>query len=249
MKQYDRILVNGCSFIAGGHLGDFGIEYGNTHFLMSLQEKLNCKYKSDFWGNGYHNIGEAAVSNDYICRTMVEWLIENPKRIENTLFIIGLTDLSRIEYYDVVGKRYSTFYPYEDTNDYWNKRLFSGTLSRKDGLTFTNNFYKYTFDDTKRADELYLKLFMIQDYIKSRGGELILFSSLCTEFNYKDKFNYFDFPNNHPNWIDWVYGKHGGSDRPKKISMDLHMAPCGHPGPKSYIELSDLLYEYITEEL
>ena len=59
----------GCSFVAAGHLQDYGgLECGNTHFHMSLQDKLNCKDKADFWGNKTHNIGEAGVSNDYICR-------------------------------------------------------------------------------------------------------------------------------------------------------------------------------------
>ena len=244
MKQYDRIIVNGCSFVAGGHLGDFGVDYGNTHFFISLQEKLNCKYKCDFWGNKTNNIAEAAVSNDYICRVMVEWLLDNPNKIENTLFIIGLTDLSRIEYYDVIGEKYDTFYPNEDTNDYWNKKLFSGSLSRKDGLNFTKHFYKYTYTDTTRAHELHLKLIMIQDYIKARGGDLVLLSSLCTEFNHKEKFNYFEFPN-HNTWNEWCIDENGGYDRPDEISMDAHMTPCGHPGPKSNMKLSDMLYEYI----
>ncbi|MGA0276906.1 MAG: hypothetical protein ACO3LF_03290 [Candidatus Kariarchaeum pelagius] len=247
MKQFDRILVNGCSFVAGGHLGDFGDEYGNTHFLISLQEKLDCKYKSDFWGNKNHNIGEAAVSNDYICRVMIEWLLNNQNRIKNTLFIIGLTELSRIEYYDTISKQYRTFYPNEDTNDYWNERLFSGLLGREDGLDFTKKFYKYTFDDKVRAEELYLKLITLQDYIVSRGGELILFSSLCSEFNHKDKFNFFDFPN-HNTWNEWFTEKHGGNERPDNISMDCYMAPCGHPGPKAYIELSEMFYNYIINK-
>ena len=79
MKQYDRVIVMGCSFVAAGHLQDYGgLECGNTHFHMSLQDKLNCKDKADFWGNKTHNIGEAGVSNDYICRNMMEWLIDNP---------------------------------------------------------------------------------------------------------------------------------------------------------------------------
>ena len=39
MKQYDRIITMGCSFVAAGHLQDYGgLECGNKHFLMSLQD-------------------------------------------------------------------------------------------------------------------------------------------------------------------------------------------------------------------
>jgi len=243
MKQYNRLLVNGCSFVAGGHLGDFGENYGNTHFLMSLQDKLNCKYKSDFWSNKSYNIAKAGKSNDYICRTMTYWLFNNQDKIKDTLFIIGLTELSRIEYYDVVGTRYRTYYPEVENDDYW-KRLFSSSLTGEEGLKFIEKLYKYTFDNTIRANELYLQLSLIQDYICHRGGELVLFSSLCTEFNHKEKFNYFEFQN-HDTWNDWAIDKSGGNTRPDKISMDQYLSPTAHPGPKANKELSNMLYNYI----
>ena len=245
MKQYDRVIVMGCSFVSAGHLQDYGgLECGNTHFIMSLQDKLKCTDKVDFWGNKTHNIGEAGVSNDYICRNMMEWLIDNPDRIKNTLFIIGLTELSRIEYWSSVDERYRSFYPNEDTDDFWNKKLFSGSLSKKEGKRFIELFYKYTYDDTIREKELYLKLSMIQDYMKSRGATLLLFSSLCEEFNHKEEFNYMDIPN-HNTWNDWYTEKNGGYTRPEKMELEHYMAPDGHPGPKAYMELSDMLYEKV----
>jgi len=251
--RYNRIIVTGCSFVDGGHL--YGTGFHQDHFMIHLQRKL--KIPCDERPSNQNNLAKNGASNDYITRVLTSWLIKNKTNVKNTLFIVGLTELSRIEYYDNVGKQYRTFWSHEpiDTGwfpEYW-EQIFSGVLDKNKSREWNTNLYKYTYDESVRADELYLKLLMIQNFIQMNGGNMVIFSSLCPQLPNKEHFNYMKITENDFTWSQYIRRKYGWEENdhnpPTETFIDSYVTPCMHPGPLANRELADKLYNYILTNL
>ena len=117
------MLVNGCSIVKGSRIqSEPGVWCGDKkRFSKLLSDKLKCEEI---------NISEAGCSNDRIIRTTFDWVENNQDKLNNTLCIIGLTELSRMELWDNTVNDYLQIMPnnlkgrleseelYEVINDY-----------------------------------------------------------------------------------------------------------------------------------
>ena len=84
--MYNHLLVNGCSHTAGSEIEGSGIGEGNYNrqncYAAQIAKKLNWEYT---------NIAMPGGSNDYIKRTTMLWILDNPERAKNTHFFINWT--------------------------------------------------------------------------------------------------------------------------------------------------------------
>jgi hypothetical protein len=87
--NYKYLVANGCSFVNGDGYSD-GLLKPPYRFSTLLSKKLKCK---DI------NLAQSGASNDRIIRTTFDWIENNKDKCKDTLLILGLTDVSRIELY------------------------------------------------------------------------------------------------------------------------------------------------------
>ena len=92
--MYDHILINGCSHSAGSEIEGSGIGEGNYNRSNSFGAQVATQL-----GLSYTNIAYPGASNDYIARTTLYWILDNPALANNTLFLIHWTGTERTEYF------------------------------------------------------------------------------------------------------------------------------------------------------
>jgi hypothetical protein len=92
--MYKHVLINGCSHSAGSEIEGSGIGEGNYNrensFGAQFAKQLGCTYT---------NIAYPGASNDYIARTTLYWILDNPVLAKDTLFLIHWTGTERTEYF------------------------------------------------------------------------------------------------------------------------------------------------------
>jgi hypothetical protein len=88
--MHSHLLVNGCSHTAGSEIEGSGVGEGNYNrqncYAAQIAKKLNWEYT---------NIAMPGGSNDYIKRTTMLWILDNPERAKNTHFFINWTGAER----------------------------------------------------------------------------------------------------------------------------------------------------------
>lgn len=86
------MFVNGCSHTAGCEIdGTYESAYNRENaFGPQIAKRLNIPFTNNAL-NG--------ASNDYITRTTVHWILDNPDLAKNTLFFINWTSAERAEYF------------------------------------------------------------------------------------------------------------------------------------------------------
>ena len=97
--NFSHVLINGCSHSAGSEIEASGIGEGNYNrdnsFGAQFAKQLDCTYT---------NIAYPGASNDYISRTTLYWILDNPTLAKDTLFLIHWTGTDRTEYFYDSGK-------------------------------------------------------------------------------------------------------------------------------------------------
>ena len=253
MKNYKYLLVNGCSIVKGSRIqSEPGVWCGDKkRFSKLLSDKLKCEEI---------NISEAGCSNDMIIRTTFDWVENNQDKLNNTLCIIGLTELSRMELWDNTVNDYLQIMPnnlkgrleseelYEVINDYFSK------LPKKENIMNYFDFYfKYIYNEVELKDRLQRNIKLLLSFCKSKGlNDIIFFNSMG---DHTDKLKqikgYFSFDKKHDAWFDFLTEKHYVDK--KGYDTKSHLPPygkyfCGsHPSPIQHEKLSHQLYNFVEK--
>ena len=85
MNRYKQLVSNGCSFVYDCH------EMIKFNFTKPLAKRLKCSYNK--------NLAKPGGSNERAFRTTFEWIQGNKEKVKDTLFIIGLTESARTEFF------------------------------------------------------------------------------------------------------------------------------------------------------
>ena len=91
MKRYKYLLANGCSFVKGDE-------------LKNESEVIFSKLLSHRFGCEEINFGTSGGSNGETFRTTFDWIRNNQKKCKDTLIIIGLTELFRMDWWSNITK-------------------------------------------------------------------------------------------------------------------------------------------------
>jgi len=226
MKNYKYLVVNGCSFAKGQ--GCDNVE--KERFSKLLSDKLKCEEV---------NIAKGAGSNDRAFRTTFDWIQKNQDKVKESLFIIGLTELYRKDFYSNVHKRYTAI----SVPELYHGQPGGADSPRKLGMAeddvkkYAKLDLKYLTSDVPLMNSLHRQLILLNSYIKVNGGRLIFFISLSREESkYTKKTDELE---------EFMIG--GYYTWRKFISSYRDSYKGNHPNSDDHKILSDKLYEYLNE--
>ena len=181
-KNYNNVVSIGCSFSVAMR------EYSNV-------DKSYGDYVAKYFGAKSINLSKSGTSNYRIYRKLYEWCLQNKNEIQDTLFIAGLTQEFRLEYwYDKLKKWFRinvrALIEKEDLKcDYLGDIGIGKKIDweYKERIKFFDNFL---------SNEMYLKLTQmqmligLQSFLKSNGGDFLFFDSISHFSDKTDKINY-----------------------------------------------------------
>jgi hypothetical protein len=93
-RDFDRILINGCSHSAGSEIEASGIGDGKYNRENCFGAQLARILKV-----GKINLAQPGGSNDYIANSTLLWCLSNPNLVKNTFFLIHWTSAERTDFY------------------------------------------------------------------------------------------------------------------------------------------------------
>ena len=228
MKNYKYLVVNGCSFSTGCGCKDAEKE----RFSKLLSDKLKCEEI---------NIGKNGGSNDRAFRTTFEWIQANQDKVKESLFIIGLTELYRKDLYSNVNQRYRAISVPELYEGQTGGADASIKLSmpEEDVKKYAEIDLKYLTSDVPLFNNLNRQLILLDSYIKVNGGILIFFTAMSR------------YDRRYTTKIDGLEELMiGGYNTWRKFISSYNDSYKGtHPIGDDHKILSDILYEYLNEEV
>lgn len=195
-----HVLINGCSHTAGSEIEGSGIGDGNYNrensFGAQFAKKLNCEYT---------NIAYPGASNDYIARSTLYWIIDNPEIAKDTLFLIHWTGTDRTEYFYDEGETYAydfiNFAPDKKVLHLHPQHYPEWAPSRwKKNLDVLGNhlFLNHTQWDINR----YNNIISTQEILKSKGYKYIFRNAFqCCEN--KPRYQYYIDRLDKENFLHW----------------------------------------------
>lgn len=222
MKKIKYLVVNGCSYSAGACMyidNKQQVEKQNLNrFSKKLSEKLNCEEI---------NLSKAGGSNDRIFRTTFDWIQENKEKVKDTLFIVGLTGLSRADLYDKKKGRYIAAMPLSSGQDI---KLMSKEL--KCSLDEIWGWIRFkmnnTYDENQVIKKVKRECILLDNYV---DGNIIFFNALDKVDIFINELDFLLF--------DKKFNK-------KYNSWQEYMGQeVGHPKEHHHHTMAEILFEHI----
>jgi|TARA_R100000030_G_scaffold49671_1_gene37469 hypothetical protein len=224
MKKFKYLVVNGCSYSAGGCMYVAGDAHDDkeqvaksrlNRFSKKLSEKLNCEEI---------NLSASGGSNQRIFRTTFDWIQKNKEKVKDTLFVIGLSGPARVDLYSKHENRYICGQPF-----------YSGPsvklIAEKMGCSvdevwgWVNFKINYTYEEKEVIKEIKRECIILNKYV---DGNAIFFNALRNINIFIDEVDYMSF-GEHNTWQDFV-------------GIEV-----GHPKENHHHEMADRLYKHIQK--
>lgn len=196
----NHLFVNGCSHSAGSEIEASGIGEGNYNrqncFGAQIAKRL---------GYNYTNIAYPGASNDYIARTTLYWIIDNPTLVKDTVFLIHWTGTYRTEYfYDAGGTTAFDFIEFAPDTKVthlhpqhypdWAPKSWHGNLDKLGNHLFINPVHW----EINR----YNNIIQTQELLKAHGAKYVFRNSFqCC--NNSARYEYYAKRIDKENFLDW----------------------------------------------
>lgn len=246
------LFANGCSFVHGENAGEYLNKdrswNSKLRFSKLLADRLNLQEI---------NLAANGESNHYIVRTTYDWIESNKEKVKDTIFILGITEPLRLEFYLSAVKKYQAASmrwvagalhnlksksEKELTNSIQEMipRIFGANIDHQEGLEWYGKFLKYFYEyeeEEKVTERLYR---FINSHINFRGGKLVVFNSIYDSIKDKSDFNFFNFPGDLNFWKAY--------DRLRQDQGENWKTSCTHPSHISHEWLSNQLFNFIQSE-
>lgn len=172
--KFTNILINGCSHSSGSEIIESGLGDHPENRKRSFGAKLANRL-----GVNKIDLSVPGASNDYIARTTLFWILENPRRAKNTLFLIHWTGEHRTEmFYDTADDSINDVYDYVDyVPDKQAGHIHHDHSSKLFPLKFKNNLkvlQKHLYyNATHWYVQRYMNIIQTQANILNSGGTWI----------------------------------------------------------------------------
>ena len=228
-----NVVAGGCSFIEGGCLAtthDKSIEDRHLTVQQQVEVRFSKLLANKFNANEI-NLASAGGSNHMSIRRIYDWMNKNEKEVENTLFVIGLTEVFRKEKYsretqEYIKWRSTLFFSGENKINSWEKLVPDSHKFKK--YVKENGFYDDVLNYAKIDIELFTdkeyefeylnrQLDFLNAFIESKGGKLVVFGAMLevdeglVEEQFKirgklniDNINYYTFPGGYRCWKSYI---------------------------------------------
>ena len=254
MKRFKNLYALGCSFVAGSCMD----EREKIKFPAQNNHKYECRFSkllSDKLELKEINNSVGGFSNHRIYRTAYDWIInQSPQTIKETLFIIGITGVSRTDLqldggvFKLGSKPGDMNCIHDDEREAINKITMTRGLAVKDFFDYWSKWFKYIYSEDIRLEETMRDYHLLQTLIKSLGGDVIFFNTV--------RFNRPDHNHKHrlipsdvhlDSRLQWFkpLGKHDGW-REFITAYDSDYKG-EHPSIKDHAILSEELYTHIIK--
>ena len=221
MNKIKYLVINGCSYSEGACMypneeKTQDKKYKNR-FSKKLSEKLNCEEI---------NISQSGGSNDRIFRTTFDWIQKNKEKVKDTLFIIGLTGLARVDFYSKHENRYICGQPFYSGQSL--KVITKNLNCSLDEVWGWVNFkLNYTYDEKQIIKKVERDCKLLDNYV---DGNIIFFNAL----------NKVDILINELDFLSFdKFGKKCNSWQ-KYTGMEV-----GHPKEHHHHEMAEILFKHI----
>ena len=254
MKRFKNLYALGCSFVAGSCMD----EREKIKFPAKNNHKYECRFSkllSDKLELKEINNSVGGFSNHRIYRTAYDWIInQSPQTIKETLFIIGITGVSRTDLQLDGGVIKLGSKPgdmntiHDDEKEVINMITMTRGLAVEDFFDYWAKWFKYIYSEDIRLEETMRDYHLLQILIKSLGGDVIFFNTVRfnrPDHNYKHRLIPSDV--HLDSRLQWFkpLGKHDGW-REFITAYDSDYKG-EHPSIKDHAILSEELYTHIIK--
>lgn len=195
--KYDVIVSAGCSYTVGANINNeagkwIGKEYT---FTTELGKRFNLPTV---------HLGKAGGSNERIVRKVYDWILTNDE-YKNPLFLIGITGITRFEFWSHTHNDYFDIHLFDFHSDK-NSELYKKQMTTRipkmlypeaDPILLEHwvEASQYMFNINARRKQIASMITMLNSHIQITRGTAIFFNSLFDDLvGVKDRINYLSFP-------------------------------------------------------
>lgn len=196
--KFDVIVTAGCSFTVGANINNADKKWVGKPYTFTelLGKRLNLPTV---------NLGKPGGSNDRIVRKINDWILSN-QQYQYPLFLIGLSGITRFEYWSHTENSYYDIHLFDWADDYGDLEEYQKQLKTRlprmlypeADVSILKNWIKasqFMFNIGARRKQLASWIYMLNSHIKVNSGTAIFFNSLFDDLvGVKDKVNFLSFP-------------------------------------------------------
>ena len=256
MIKYDKVVTFGCSFMNGDAIQNINGNPAGKDFAphLELGRLFNCNSE---------NQASSGFSNERIVKRVYEW-IESNKESKNTLFVIGLSELSRVMIYADMVKMFYDLQPgqlasYSDDALEHNAKKF-GASSGEELKSYMAYYIKYFYNEEVEIKKLHRMILGMSAYLNANNINYIIFNSLPANLDgIRDKINFMSFNDDdysgRDTWNDFLMWQTEHIDG-NKYNDEIYRSPkppygkqyCnGHPSPNAIKKLCERIYKELNK--
>jgi hypothetical protein len=210
--MFQKLIVSGCSFGTGINLENPDLDC----WPVLLKNKLNCDFV---------NYSVVGMGNEHIFNSILDHFILNPQDKKNSLVICLITNIQRIEFFDVI-----------------NKRKFATLTNNKDELS--KLFFQNYYDDEYYYIKFLRSVITTQNYLEKNNINYLFFNAVPPIQNIKlsknKLINNLIKNINFNNYL-WFFQK------PITDIIAKNAMPCKHPNAKGHELIACFLYDSIVK--
>ncbi len=256
MKKYKYVVAAGCSFTLDP-------PYNNELLHLPKDGKSYGRLISEYFGSKYYELADNGLSLQGMHRRTLEWCSKNKDKFKDTLIIVGMTGLSRVEiwnnkYNDGGGLHWHTdcryFQPPDSLLDQFKDRLMIYWPAKQ-----RKNYFINFYNENAVFFLAIQSIIGLQSFLKLNNIDHIFFDALYPIDTYwekfcddkEDKFGHkllFDNLVSQENWYKNSEYKSMIDFTEKNSDMRLSEKDF-HPNKKAHKYWAECLIEYINEKI
>lgn len=243
-NNYKHIVVNGCSFTDSIHRTNF-----------PLVERYNAKF---------YNISKQGGSLQRIVRTTLDWISKNSKKINDTLFVLGITSIERFELFNNKSNSWTPMNHFygeikkgwvrqnDDKSKNQNSTLIGWSVKER-----SNYFYNF-YNDNAIFYSAIKDIITLQTLFKLNNIDYVMFDSLEPLDSYwkrwcDDKQDKFGYKKIYDNFVDKNYWfkhkKYESMLEFTKNNFEMRVNKVDfHPNSKAHTYWGEKLIKFIEEK-
>ena len=180
-KGIEKLVCFGCSFVEGAAIEDKTDQWVGERFSFPtiLASKLGT--------SEFYNYGKSGMGNESMLRR-IHWHFNSNTNYENTLVVIGLSGITRLEIYSVYRQRYFDHhlfdYPHNNIEEVNNtyarraKKWLGNSELTNSFKTYVDIEQKYFFDLKSKQEKLQWQITHLDGYFKNKGIRYVIFNSV-----------------------------------------------------------------------